>query len=155
MSDETTEAGVGERACLAGPACPRIQHADACRPACGFAPATPDAGDDCEDGVFGSQDIATALGGRGPGDASEGLIEVLEVNVTISALMAGAISGPQAVAAINGRATGIVAAREAAARADERERIAQAIAADRDLVALGAGERAAYDRAARIARSPR
>lgn len=27
----------GEQECLAGPACPRVQHADACRPVCGFA----------------------------------------------------------------------------------------------------------------------
>lgn len=101
---EVAETTAGERECLAGPACPRVQHADACRPVCGFAA-------DASGVAVLTETEREALFTR-----------TRELSVSRDTAILETVVG-RIVAAH-------VSAAETKARADERERIARAIEAE-------------------------
>ena len=68
INEHTCGAGVGSMPHEPGCGMVHVARIEDLLAAAHPAPAEPS---ECEDGVFGSQDIANALGGRGPDDATE------------------------------------------------------------------------------------
>lgn len=89
------------------------------------ASASADDASECEDGVFGTQDIANALGGRGP-DASAETSEPLS-EAERRSMKCRCDGSKHARICLVPAVERIKAAAATKARADERERIAQAI----------------------------